>query len=364
MTVKCLVWDLDNTLWDGVLSEDPEVTLNPVAVDLLKRLDQRGVLHSIASRNDHDVASAKLDEFGLADYFLFPQVNWSAKSSSVRAIAESLQFDTAAMAFIDDNPVERHEVAMALPTVRCYDVTQLAALAGLPEFNPPLITEESARRRLSYLAASRRAASRTVYSGTDEAFIRSLDAVMTIALAEPADIPRLAELTARTTQMNATGIHYSDDELQAMIRDHTADVLTVELSDRFGPYGKVGMVILGRLPDVWHLRLLATSCRIVPVGGGAALLNWLLDSAHAARVHLVGDFRRTDRNRMMEIAYRFAGFETGLSDLSCACAQQIPADDSLTRFHRVPGQQPGPRAITINAVALEPVLPSTAGEGV
>jgi methoxymalonate biosynthesis protein len=353
--VKCLVWDLDNTLWDGVLCEDPVVTLNPRAADLLRRLDERGILHSIASRNDHDLAYAKLAQFGLAEYFLFPQIGWRAKSASVRAIAESLQFDLATMTFIDDSPVERHEVARALPMVRCYGHEHLATLADLPEFNPPVVTEDSAHRRLTYLAASRREASRSEFTGTDEAFIRSLNVTMTITFADRADIPRLSELTVRTTQMNATGIHYEADELRAMLRDGTADVLTVDVTDRFGPYGTVGMVMLTRLPELWHLRLLATSCRVVPLGVGAALLSWLAGSAYTAGTHLVGDFRRTERNRMMEIAYRFAGFDADIAGLSCACASRLAADEATNRFHLVPSPPVADLPLAVDAVTLEPV---------
>ena len=358
MIVKCLVWDLDNTLWDGVLSEDPDVTLRPAAVELIKQLDERGILHSVASRNDHDLAYAKLEQFGLADYFLFPQIGWGAKSASVRAIADSLQFDIATMTFVDDAPVERAEVSQALPMVRCYRHDQIGELAQLPEFNPPVVTEDSARRRLSYLAASRRSASRAEFTGTDAAFVRSLDVVMTVALAEPSDITRISELTMRSTQMNATGVFYTDDDLHAMLREGTADVLTVDVTDRFGPYGKVGVVILSRLPGTWHLRMIATSCRIVPLGGGAALLNWISAGAHAAGAHLVGDFRRTDRNRMMEIAYRFAGFDDDWSALTCDCADQIPPDAALHRFHRVPDGRTAEGPITFDAVPLEPVAAS------
>src|SRR4051812_11623982 len=89
-SIKCVVWDLDNTVWDGTLLEDSEVTLRPHVVHLLKALDERGILHSIASRNDHAAAMAKLVDFGIADYFLYPQINWNSKASSVGQIAQDL----------------------------------------------------------------------------------------------------------------------------------------------------------------------------------------------------------------------------------------------------------------------------------
>ena len=110
-TIKCVVWDLDNTVWDGILLEDREVVLRPHVVDILKTLDERGILHSVASRNDHDLAMAKLEEFGIAEYFLYPQINWNPKSGSVAQIAKDINTGLDAIAFVDDQPFEREEVA-------------------------------------------------------------------------------------------------------------------------------------------------------------------------------------------------------------------------------------------------------------
>src|SRR5689334_8960196 len=109
-SVKCLVWDLDHTVWEGILLEDPEVRLRPGVAEVLAELDGRGILHSIASRNDHDLAMAKLKELGLDEYFLYPKVNWGTKSESIAAIAKDLNLGVDAFAFIDDQPFEREEV--------------------------------------------------------------------------------------------------------------------------------------------------------------------------------------------------------------------------------------------------------------
>src|SRR5947199_5602317 len=88
--IKCVVWDLDHTLWDGILLEDGDVSLKPGVVTIIKALDARGILHSIASRNDQTTAEQKLQQFGLYEYFLFPQINWNAKSASLQEIAKEL----------------------------------------------------------------------------------------------------------------------------------------------------------------------------------------------------------------------------------------------------------------------------------
>jgi methoxymalonate biosynthesis protein len=114
--------------------------------------------------------------------------------------------------------------------------------------------------------------------------------------------------------MNATGVHYCATTLRGLLADPRYEVLVVTLTDRFGPHGAVGILLLEKYPAwkkhprVWHLKLLTTSCRVISFGVGSTILNWLINQAALAHAHLVADFRDTDRNRIMEIAYRFAGF--------------------------------------------------------
>src|SRR5205809_6240941 len=100
-SIKCVVWDLDNTLWDGVLLEDGQISLRTDVVDVIKTLDSRGILNSIASKNDHSAAMEKLEQFGLNAYFLYPQINWNSKAASIREIARSINISIDALAFID-----------------------------------------------------------------------------------------------------------------------------------------------------------------------------------------------------------------------------------------------------------------------
>src|SRR5258706_14052724 len=124
-TVKCLVWDLDNTLWGGRLLEDGEVPLAEPVRELIKLLDARGILQSIASKNDHDQAWAKLEQLGVAEYFILPHIGWTPKFESIRAIAAELNFAYATMAFVDDQATELASVSYYLPDVRCYPATQV-----------------------------------------------------------------------------------------------------------------------------------------------------------------------------------------------------------------------------------------------
>ena len=356
VTVKCLVWDLDNTLWQGTLLEDGEVLLPEEVRKVVVELDSRGILQSVASRNDHEHAWARLEALGIAEYFVLPQIGWGAKSAAVRTIADRLNFAHTAVAFVDDQPAERAEVAFRLPDVRVYPAEQVLTLPDLPEFTPATSTVDSRRRREMYQAGFRREAERAGASGPDEEFLRSLGLVMRIARATGEELTRVEELTLRTSQMNATGVHYSDARLRGLLADPDHEVLVVTLTDRFGPHGAVGVLLLERHPRWWHLKLLATSCRVVAYGVGATLLNWLSDEAARAGVHLVADFRATDRNRMMEIAYRFAGFDEQPCPCTASPAPGRAADadrpDGLQRLHLAPVPHPEPAVVRLDAPDL------------
>lgn len=351
--VKCLVWDLDNTLWQGTLLEDDEVRLTDEIREVIRTIDARGILQSIASKNDFEPAWERLEKLGVAEYFVLPRIGWGPKSESVAAIAERLRFAEHTVAFIDDQPAERAEVAHGLPRVRCYSADQARDLTGLPEFSPATVTVDSARRREMYQAGFRRETEQASFKGPDQEFLRSLGLEMTIARAGEEELSRVEELTLRTSQMNATGVHYPDAVLRGLLTDPDHEVLVTTMSDRFGPHGAVGVLLLQRHPRAWHLKLLATSCRVVSFGAGAALLNWLTDQAARAGVHLLADFRPTPRNRMMEVAYRFAGF----TEDSCACGAALSpaAEPGVERLHLLAERRPEPSTLRLTAVDLTAV---------
>ncbi|XXS68122.1 HAD-IIIC family phosphatase [Sorangium sp. So ce131] len=306
--LKCVVWDLDNTLWDGILLEDREVTPRRAAIDVIKALDERGILHSIASRNDHDLAMAKLTELGIAEYFLYPQVNWNSKSASIEAIARSLNIGLDAIAFVDDQPFERDEVQFSHPSTRCVDAADVAQIPELPEANPRFVTDDSRVRRKMYLADIERKKVEEAHGGTPEQFLASLDMRFIIARAKEEDLKRAEELTLRTNQLNTTGDTYSYDELDHFRRSPEHDLLIASLEDRYGTYGKIGLALVERGPAVWTLKLLLMSCRVMSRGVGTVLLNHILGRARDAGVELRAEFVSNNRNRMMYVTYKFAGF--------------------------------------------------------
>jgi FkbH-like protein len=312
--VKCVVWDLDNTVWDGVLLEGDRLRPRPEVVEVIRRLDSVGVLHSVASKNDPELAMARLKEFGLDEYFVYPQIGWDAKSHSIRQVAKSINIGIDAIAFVDDQEFERAEVAHVLPQVLCVDVAELEHAVRQPEFRPRFVTGESARRRDLYRQQIARDGAERAFVGPSEEFLAQLDMEFTIKPAGREDLQRAEELTIRTNQLNSTGRTYSYEELDALSTSPDHLLLVASLDDRFGSYGSIGLCLVekGTVEKgarVWHLRLLLMSCRVVSRGVGTVLLNHVLRLARDAGAALHADFVETGRNRMMQITYAFAGFE-------------------------------------------------------
>lgn len=306
--IKCVVWDLDNTLWDGVLLEGDAGPPRPEMLKIMRTLDERGILQSIASKNDPDAADQHLSAFGISDMFLYPQIGWGPKSDAVARIAKSLNFGLDAIAFVDDQEFERAEVSFAHPSVLCLDPNELAGALTEPEFNPRFITEESRQRRHLYRSQVAREEAEREFQGTSEEFLASLAMTFTIRPASRDDLQRAEELTVRTNQLNSTGRTYSYDELEALLTSPDHLVLVAELEDRFGSYGTIGLALVQRGTPYWHLKLLLMSCRTMSRGVGTILLNHIMAAARDAGVRLRADFVETGRNRMMQITYAFAGF--------------------------------------------------------
>ena len=179
--VKCVAWDLDNTVWKGVIGDTQggEVELNQNVKEIMERLDKMGVLQTIVSKNTYEVAWHKLEEFSISDYFLYPAINWGSKSQNLQAIAKELNINIDTFALIDDSVFERQEVAMAIPQMRVYDVTELDSLLQKAEFDIP-ITEESAKRRESYQTESKRKNIMASFGTDYDYFLKDCQMVMNV----------------------------------------------------------------------------------------------------------------------------------------------------------------------------------------
>jgi len=305
--IKCVVWDLDNTIWHGILSENDQLQLRENIEHTIKTLDQRGILQSISSKNNHEDGMSMLERYGLDQYFLYPQINWGNKSESVKKIKEKLNIGFDAIAFVDDQPFERDEVSFEHQEVKCYDVDVIDNMLGLPEFHPKFITEESAQRRQMYLQDDLRNQEEKE-TGNNKKFLESLDMEFIISPATVYDLQRVEELTVRTNQLNATGYTYSYEELEAFLSSPNHKLFVAELIDKYGSYGKIGVVLIESKGETWTLKLLLMSCRVMSRGVGTVLLHFVINLARENDKKLFAEFLPTDRNRLMYVTYKFAGF--------------------------------------------------------
>lgn len=307
--IKCVVWDLDNTLWHGILAENDEVCLRQKVVHIIRTLDNRGILQSIASKNDYNCAMAKLEELGLKKFFLYPQINWNSKASSIRKIADSINIGIDTIAFVDDQPFELHEVNFTYPEVLCIDAAHLDSILNMPQMNPRFITEDSRNRRIMYLTDIERKLLEESFEGPKESFLVTLDMVFAISEAKEEDLKRAEELTIRTNQLNTTGYTYSYEELNQFRLSISHKLLIASLTDKFGPYGKIGLALIETRPDIWIIKLLVMSCRVMTRGVGTVFINYIRKKAKRRGVRLQAEMIPSDRNRMMYITYKFSSFK-------------------------------------------------------
>ena len=259
--VKCVAWDLDNTLWKGVLTEGGGIDLNTVAVTTIKELDKRGILHTILSKNTYDQAMARLRELGLDSFFVYPAINWGAKSLNLQEIAKKINIGLDTFAFVDDSSFERAEVGESLPMVRVFSETEIGSFLKLPEFSPP-ISAESATRRLSYLREMARTKEEISFVGDHIAFLKSC--VLRIELFIPQtslDVMRCYELIQRSNQLNLTGRRYSQNEFTGLLKS-SASNYAIRVVDRFGDYGIVGFISVELSALSFTIVDFVLSCRV------------------------------------------------------------------------------------------------------
>ena len=330
---KCLVLDLDNTLWGGVVGEDG---LQGIALgggplgeaflafqDYVLALKDRGVILAVCSKNNDADAREVFERhpemrIGLEDVALF-LATWEPKHEQLRRIAKELDLGLDALVFVDDNPVEREAVRRFLPEV---DVVTLPsdpsgyveALASYPGFESASFTEEDAARTELYRGrALLREAESTATSIED--FYTSLAMRAVVQPFSDVDLPRVAQLMGKTNQFNLTTRRHSLADLEALAADPDVIHLTLRLRDRFVDHGLVG-VLVGRVHgEVVEIDSWLMSCRVIGRTVEVAMLAQLAEVAvgRGAR-HLVGLYLPTAENGMVADLYGRLGFSRVAGD--------------------------------------------------
>lgn len=307
--VKCLVWDLDNTLWDGTIIETEEpssLALKSGVLETIKELDERGVIQSIASKNDYETAWPIVEKLGLAEYFLYPQIHWNAKSGSIEQIAKNLNIGIDAMALIDDSAFERNQVKSVWPQVRVYDAENLSELLNYPEF-VVLITDESKNRRAMYQAEEKRNQLMARDNSDTVDFLKKCNLRVTIFLPETEDEKkRCFELVVRTNQLNMSGVKYTQKEFENVLTKPNHTNFAFSCEDDFGAYGIVGFGQYYKEENNLIFTEFAMSCRVAGKYVESALFTFLLQKEHCG----VGIFavNKTKKNILLRRTLEDIGF--------------------------------------------------------
>jgi FkbH-like protein len=325
---KCLVLDLDNTIWGGVIGDDgpggiqlgddyPGSAFKQFQRAALALID-RGVLLAVASKNNPEIVEETFrthPEMVIRwDDLACVKANWRSKSENLREIARELNIGVDALVLFDDNPVERAEVRAALPNVGIVDVPTdplqyVAALQACEYFDQPSLQAED-RDRAAMYRRDRERRSLEDQAASPEDFLRSLDMEADVGVADEQTIGRIAQLIGKTNQFNLTTRRHTQAEVAAMAGDGNHAVAWLRLRDRFGDQGLVVVGIVRRVGTVAEVDTFLMSCRVMNRRVEQAFMAYLLEHARALGCRTVrGEYLPTAKNGMVSDFYPGLGFE-------------------------------------------------------
>jgi FkbH-like protein len=324
---KVVAVDLDNTLWGGVIGEDgmtgiqvgpeyPGAAYQALQQALLD-LTGRGILLAIASKNNPaDAMEALRTHPGMLlrpEHFAAMRIDWNEKSQNLREIAAELNLGLDAIAFLDDNPVERQRVREEIPEVIVVELsgdpmTYARAVRDCPAFERLAISEED-RQRTRYYAADKQRTALEQSTGSREDFYRSLKQEAEIAPVNALTLARVAQLTQKTNQFNLTTKRYTEPQVEELARRPDWQVLAIKVRDRYADNGLVGAAITHDRGDVCEVDTFLLSCRVIGRTVETALLAYLAEAARERGLRrLDGWFLPTKKNAPARDFYREHGF--------------------------------------------------------
>ncbi|CUS31746.1 hypothetical protein COMA2_10272 [Candidatus Nitrospira nitrificans] len=327
LTKKCVVLDLDGTLWGGIVGEvgAEGVGLGPAAPGIeyvefqraLLGLLRRGILLAVCSKNNPDDALQVIRHHPhmvlREEHFAAMRINWQNKAENIREIAKELNIGLDSLVFIDDNPNERELVRQLLPEVHTVDLPKDASLyrrtiEELSDFELLALTKEDETRVAQYQAQSKRKAAKSTSASLDE-YLHSLEIEVVIAQASREVSSRLVQLFNKTNQFNLTTRRYQAEDVGRFMASAETILYDLHVKDRFGDHGLVGAAVVWKGPDVWHIDSLLMSCRVMGLGIETAFLERICsDAAGAGVMRLVGEFRATKKNHPVTEFYAQHGF--------------------------------------------------------
>ena len=324
---KCLVLDLDNTLWGGVIGDDGLQNLilgrdHPLGEAFLdfqryvKGLQRRGIILAACSKNDVENAKEGFTHpdgvLKLEDFSAF-KANWDTKPENIRKIAEELNIGLDSIVFVDDNPVERALVAEQLPEVAVADVgSDVSLFAEVLEHERYFEVDKVVRDDMNRSAYYSSNAQRSVYEssfGNYGEFLASLEMTAEIGPFIPVYLERITQLINKTNQFNLTTRRYTSAEVEAIAQDPAFITLYGRLADRFGDNGLV-TVLMGRAYDeTVELDLWLMSCRVLKREMELAMFDALIEECQVRGIRkITGVYVPSKKNSMVARHYSSLGF--------------------------------------------------------
>jgi FkbH-like protein len=326
--LKCVILDLDNTLWGGVVGDDGldriqigDLGLGPAFTAFqswLKQLRDRGIVLAVCSKNDdanarepflkHPDMVLRLDDIAV---FL---ANWEDKATNIRRIKSIVDVDYGAMMFLDDNPAERQLVRESFPTMQVPELPEdpteyLAFLTALNPFETASYTAQDAQRTGEYQTEARRHQEREKFVDLGD-FLQSLAMHGSVRSFEPFNIPRVAQLSQRSNQFNLRTVRYTEKQIEELARSPRHSCLAFELKDRFGDNGLISVVILEIQGNECFVDTWLMSCRVLGRGMEQFVLNTIFEIAAARGLtRVVGEYLPTPKNGMVKDHYAKLGFQ-------------------------------------------------------
>jgi len=326
---KCLILDLDNTVWGGVIGDDGlegiqlghGLGIGKAFTEFqmwVKKLKQRGIIICVASKNNEDTAKEPFEKhpdmvLKLDDIAVF-QANWETKVDNIRTIQSILNIGFDSMVFLDDNPFERNMVrenikGITVPELPDDPAEYLEYLYSLNLFETASYSNLDKDRTKQYqVEAQRVSLSKTFTNEAD--FLKSLNMVSTVSGFTKFNIPRVAQLSQRSNQFNLRTVRYTDADIEALADDPNVIDLSFTLEDKFGDNGLIAVIIMKPLDketlfvDTWFM-----SCRVLKRGMENFTLNTMVEKAKAAGYKkIIGEYLPTPKNKMVEDHYTGLGF--------------------------------------------------------
>lgn len=258
--IKLIIWDLDNTFWNGTISEEA-VKISPRNIELVKELSKRGIVNSICSKNEFSVCKEFLWKIGVWEYFVFPSIDWTPKSERVHAIISDMQLRPANVLFLDDEPSNLQRALQKSEQLLCGTAAELcealwSQLATLP-------VDVEFRRLKQYQELQEKVSTKRNFA-SDEEFLRISDIRVAIGYDCEKEKDRIHELINRTNQLNYTKKRRTLDEVSELLQDHRYKCGYISCKDKFCDYGIVGFFALNQADN--ELEHYLFSCRTIGMG--------------------------------------------------------------------------------------------------